>query len=189
MKSLVESLFDSKTQMTESLFDNDLSKKRILLGDVVELETWECANLEEYSVLGPVLDSTFSAKLKNKIIKLPKWKKFLSPFESIYNKPFSSLDIKQQARKYIGVWQLWTFTWVVMCCTSLKEIPIKLNEFMKEISRDINDEFGEDFHITKTDISPLEGLGDMKGLPRLVVIKFKVYGREIVVYMKLKKRD
>ena len=174
--------------LQESLFDSDLAKKDILLGDVVELEAWDCANLNDYSALGPALDGTFSAKLKNKIIKLPKWKKFLSPFESIYNKPFSSLDIKQ-LRSYREYWQLCVFTWVVMCCSSLKEIPIKLNEFMKEISRDINDVFGEDFHISKIDIFPFEGLGDMKGLPRLVVIKFEVYSREIVVYMKLKKRD
>ncbi len=86
---------------------------------------------------------------------------------------------------------MWTFTWVVMCCTSLKEIPIKLNEFMKEISRDIKDEdvLDEDLYISKIDIFPLEGFGDMKGLPRLVVIKFKTKGREIITYMKLKKRD
>ena len=176
--------------LVESLFDSDLAKKEILLGDLVELEEWECSNIEDYSAIGPALDSTFSAKLKNKLIKTSKWRKFLSPFESTYNKPFNSLDAKQQ-RIYLEDWQPWVFTWVVMCCSSLKEIPIKLNEFMKEIRRDIKDEgvFDEDFYITKIGITPLEGLGDMKGLPRLVVIVFKVYGREIVTYMRLKKRD
>lgn len=177
MKSLVESIFD------------DNIKKDLLFGNILEIEDWQCSNLEDYSNMGVVLDSTFSAKRKNKLIKLPKWKNFLSPLESIYNKPFSNIEPKQQD-KYIDCWQLWTFTWVVMCCSSLREIPIKLNEFMKEISRDINDNdvFDEDFYITKTDIVPLEGLGDMKGMPRLVVIKFKIKGREIVVFMKLKKK-
>ncbi len=180
MKSLVESLFDS-----------DLVSREILLGSVVELEAWECADIEDYSAIGPALDTTFSAELKNKLIKLSKWRKFLSTFESTYDNPFINLDYKQR-RNYMGCWQLWVFTWVVMCCHSLKEISIKLNEFMKEISRDIHDEdvFDEDFYIKKIDIIPLEGLSDdMKGMPRLVVIKFKTKGREIVTYMKLKKKD
>ena len=35
MKSLKESLFDSKTQMTESLFDNDLVTRKIGILDVI----------------------------------------------------------------------------------------------------------------------------------------------------------
>jgi len=35
MKSLQESLFDSKTQMTESLFDNDLVTRKIGILDVI----------------------------------------------------------------------------------------------------------------------------------------------------------
>ena len=174
--------------LVESLFDSDLAKKGILIGDVIEPEHWDCPSLNDYGDIGPALDGTFSANLKNKLIKTPKWKKFLSPFESIYNKPFSNIDYLQQ-RIYMDCWQLWVFTWVVMCCSSLKEIPIKLNEFMKEIRRGVKDVLDEDFYITKISIDPLDGVGDMKGLPRLVVIKFKVYGREIVTYMKLKKRD
>lgn len=176
--------------LSESLFDDNISKE-LLLGDVMELEEWECANLEDYSGVGVALDSTFSAKLKNKLIKTSKWKKFLSPFESTYNVPFNHLNIKQM-NKYLGQWQLWIFTWIVMCCSSIKEIPHKLEEFMKEIKRNIHDDlvFNEDFYIKKIDIIPLEGLGeDMKGLPRLVVIKFDSENREIVVFMKLKKRD
>lgn len=38
MKSLSESLFDSKTQMTESLFDTDLATKEIKLGELFEFK-------------------------------------------------------------------------------------------------------------------------------------------------------
>ena len=179
-----------KTCLAESIFDDNISKE-LLFGDVIELEAWECANLEDYSGIGIALDSTFSAKLKNKLIKTSKWKKILSPFESIYNKPFSNLSIKQ-SNEYLGQWQLWIFTWIVMCCSSIKEIPKKLEEFMNDIRRNIRDDdvFDEDFYIKKIDIIPLEGLGEnMKGLPRLVVIKFDSKSRELVVFMKLKKRD
>lgn len=37
MKSLKESLFDSKTQMTESLFDKDLIQKDLTIRDVCDL--------------------------------------------------------------------------------------------------------------------------------------------------------
>ena len=190
MKNLVEILFDSKTQTMESLFDSDLSTRDVHLGEVIEFEDWECSDLEDYSGIGAVLDSTFSAKLKNKLIKTPKWKKFLSPFESTYNVPFSNIEMKRQD-KYINCWQLWVFTWVVMCCSSMKEIPEKLNEFMKGIKRNINDEdvIDSDLYIRSVEIFPLDGFGEMKGMPRLVVVKFKTKAREIALYMKSKKRD
>ena len=38
MKSLIESLFDSKTQITESLFDKDIVSKDLKIGDLYELD-------------------------------------------------------------------------------------------------------------------------------------------------------
>lgn len=175
--------------LIESIFDDNISKE-LLLGDVIELEDWECAILEDYNGIGVTLDSTFSAKLKNKMIKTSKWKKFLLPFESIYGNMFGNLSLKQ-ANRYLGQWQLYAFTWVIMCCSSIKEIPRKLEEFMNDIRRNVRDDdvFDEDFYVKKIDIIPLEGLGDMKGLPRLVVIKFDSKNRDITVFMKLKKRN
>ena len=176
--------------LTESLFDDNISKE-LFFGDVLEFEEWECANLEDYSGIGVALDSTFSAKLKNKIIKTPKWKKFLSPFESVYGNMFGNLSLKQSNR-YLGQWQLWVFTWVIMCCSTMKEISQKLEEFMNDIRRNIRDDdvFDEDFYVKKIKIVPLEGIGeDMKGLPRLVVIEFESKNRDITIFMKLKKRN
>lgn len=175
--------------LVESIFDDNISKE-LLLGDVMELVEWGCPYAEDYIGIGYTLDSTFSAKLKNKIIKTPKWKKFLSPFESVYGNMFGSLSPKQN-NMYLGQWQLWAFTWVVMCCSSIKEISRKLEEFMNDIRRNIRDDdvFDEDFYIKKITVTPLEGLGeDMEGLPRLVVIKFDSKSRDINVFMRLKKR-
>lgn len=173
--------------LSESLFDSDLVSKKILMGEIVELEEWECADVNDYDKLESATNSSFSAKLKNKLIKTPKWKKFLSPFESVYDKRFGNLQPREWS-KYLNCWLMWAFTWVVMCCSSLKEIPTKLNEFIKGIKRSIN-MLDDDLYINSVDIIPLEGLGDMKSLPRMVVFKFKTTDRDIVIYMKLKKRD
>lgn len=182
MKNLVESLFD------------DNIKKDVLFGDILEIENWECAGREDETMLEVVMNSNFSDwrtgsyKKIREVAKKSQWKSFLDPLRSYYSVGANFIDNEE---KYLWNICFYYFTWVVMCCKSIKEVKEKLTEF---INASRNSEMEVSRHrmnepIEKVEVAPLEGLDDMKGMPRLVVIKFKTKEREIVVYMKLKKRD
>ncbi len=68
MKSLRESLFDSKTQTTESLFDNDLVSRDIKFGDLYEFEyySFSGANAGYYA-----FDNLMVSKLKRDFGGIP----------------------------------------------------------------------------------------------------------------------
>ena len=68
MKSLVESLFDLKTQMMESLFDKDLVSKDIKFGDLYEFEyySFNGANSGYYA-----FDALMVSKLKKDFSGIP----------------------------------------------------------------------------------------------------------------------
>lgn len=160
----------------------------------MELEAWECALWEDESVLEVVMHSNFNDwqtgvyKKVREVAKKSQWKSFLDPLKSYYSIGSNFTD---NADKYWYNICFYYFTWVVMCCKNIKEIKEKLTKF---INASRNSEMEVSWHrsnepIEKVEVAPLEGLGDMKGMPRLVVIKFKIKTRNIIVYMKLKKRD
>ena len=172
MKSLIESLFD------------DNVKKSITFGDILELEGWESADANEYPEIDLCFNRTFSAQKIQKLITSPKWKKFLSPYASSYQEGLNSVDKPElYIENYVPVF----LTWVIMCCRSLKEIEQKLNEFIKE-TRDITHRH-LDYYCDDIQVFPMQGLGDMKDFPRLIVFKLKCEKGKYVVYAKLKKRD
>lgn len=172
MKSLIESIF------------NDNIKKDILFGDVVELEDWECADMTSYDSIEMCFINTFLDRSKiMHIIKSPKWKKFLSPFENQY---YDEINKAAGSRAYLEIWLCEVFTWIVMCCATKNAIVKKLNEFIKDIT--LPHYMDNPCSIIKTDIFVIEN--PREKIPRLVVFKFKSNdNKEIVTYMKLKKRD
>ena len=182
MKTLIESLFD------------DNIKKDILFGDILELEEWECVTWSDESIIDIVMNSNFkdrstlSFKKIREVVKKPEWKSFLDPFKSYY---LDGSNFADNDEKYLYNICFYCFTWVVMCCKTIKEIKEKLTKFInasKNSKAEINAHERNE-PIEKIEVVPLEGLGDMKGIPRLVVIKFKIKGKDIIIYMKLKKRD
>lgn len=182
MKSLIESIFD------------DNIKKDVLFGNVMELEGWESATPDAGPELEVVMNSNFkdwqtgTYKKIREVTKKPQWKSFLNPLKSYYSVGANFIDNKE---KYWWNICFYFFTWVIMCCKNIKEIKEKLTKF---INASRNSEMEVSWHrmnepIEKVEVIPLEGLGDMKGMPRLVVIKFKIKNKDVVIYMKLKKRD
>lgn len=174
MKSLVESLFD------------DNVKKDILIGDVMELEGWECSDINDYPETDLCFNQTFSAQKIQKLMTSPKWKRFLSPFASSYQQGLRGVD---KPELYIENYVPVILTWVIMCCKSSKEIKQKLDEFIKDSKH--NDDFTTflEYYCKTIEVFPIEGAGNMKGLPRLITFKLKCEKGEYIVYAKLKKRD
>jgi len=172
MKSLIESLFD------------DNVKKSITFGDILELEGWESADVNEYPEIDLCFNRTFSAQKIQKLITSPKWKKFLSPHASSYQQGLNGVD---KPELYIENYVPVILTWVIMCCETTKDITEKLSEFIKE-TRDTTHRH-LDYYCDDIQVFPMWGVGTMKDFPRLVTFKLKCNKDEYIVYAKLKKRD
>lgn len=168
--------------LTESLFDDNI-KKDIMLDDILELEGWEVADVRDQDSLYETLtvnwpDDSF---MKKYCINSTKWKDFLKPLEDKYKRP------EHQVTKYWFAWQFWYFTWVVMCCKSSKEVEEKLTQFMNETILHVWNG-GRDYWIKDIEVKCIDGLGTMKGLPRIIAVNLHTNHDRIIFYMKLKKR-
>jgi len=181
MKNLVESLFD------------DNIHKDLVFGDYLEVEGWECEDVDKEPFLEVMMSSNFGEYKDLSFKKIPlltkksPWKQFLKPFESVYADPD---DKKWENQRYWYNKAFWYFTWVVMCCKDSTEIKSKLTSF---INSSRNSAMEVSWHrsnapITKVEVTVLNGLGDMKGLPRMVVIKFKSRESQAIFWLKLEKK-
>ena len=181
MKNLVESLFD------------DNIHKDLVFGDYLEVEGWECEDVDKEPFLEVMMSSNFGEYKDLSFKKIPllanksPWKQFLKPFESVYADPD---DKKWENQRYWYNKAFWYFTWVVMCCKDSKEIKDKLTFF---INSSKNSAMEVSWHrsnapITKVKVDVLNGLGDMKGMPRMVIVKFNSYESNVIVWLKLKKK-
>ena len=178
--------------LTESLFDDNIHKD-LLFGDVLELEGWELEDIDLEPFLEVIMSSNFkeykdySFKKIHLLTKKSPWKQFLKPFELVYADPD---DKKWNNERYWWNQAFWYFTWVVMCCKDSVEIKSKLTSF---INSSRNSAMEVSWHrtnapITKVEVTVLNGLGDMKDVPRMVVIKFASHPTNVMVWMKLKKK-
>ena len=74
-----------------------------------------------------------------------------------------------------------------MCCKSSKEVEEKLTQFMNETILHVwNGE--RDHWIKDIEVKCIDGLGSMKGLPRIIAVNLRTNQYRTMVYMKLKKR-
>jgi len=169
--------------LSESLFDDNV-KKPIIFGDLLEIEGWEAADINDYPEIDLCFNRTFSAQKIQKLITSPKWKKFLSPYAESYRQGLNGVDKPElYMENYVPV----ILTWVIMCCENMDEISNKLNEFIKE-TRDTTHRY-LDYYCDDIQIFTFWGVGYMKDFPRLVTFKLKCKKDEYIVYTKLKKRD
>lgn len=171
--------------LSESLFDQDLTKKGVVYNEILEIDAWEPEDLKDGETMEKSIDCSFD-RLKLRSV-LNKWKKFLSPIKD------RDVDFNRNA-EYVKYWgETWFiyFSWIILCCSSEKEIKTKLIEFIKDIKTDRSKLIGKyPYYIKDIEIFPLEGFGEMKGFPRMVVIK--VYtedpSKSYMVHVALKKR-
>lgn len=181
MKNLVESLFD------------DNIHKDLVFGDYLEVEGWECEDVDKEPFLEVIMSSNFKEYKDGSFKKIPDltkkspWKQFLKPFESFYADPDAE---KWGNARYWFNKAFWYFTWVVMCCKDSAEIKSKLTSF---INSSRNSAMETSWHrinhpITKVKVTVLDGLGDMKGMPRMVIVKFNSYESDVIIWLKLKKK-
>lgn len=176
MKSLIESLFD------------DNIKKEYLLGDFLDLERWENADVADTGDIQKIWYYNFDIDKLEKLVKKPRWKTLLKPFADKYE----DTQKRQRAANVMYDWNLyyWYFTWIVMCSESGKVAAQNLKDFIKEIDSSTYDYREDDLRLIEPiEIIPLNGLGNMKDFPRLIVLKLYTKHRDYVVYMKLKKKD
>ena len=173
--------------LSESIFDDNI-KKDILIGDILELEQWESANITDYPKIDMCFNQTFNSMRIKKLISSQKWKKFLSPYASSYQEQIKKPNNSYQ---YMENNILVILTWIIMCCNSVNEIKQKLNEFIKHSKNSEDTPFIEEFEYYCYDIEifPLLGFGNMAGFPRLVSFKLKCKNREYVIYAKFKRKD
>lgn len=162
--------------LIESLFDDDLEKRNPNIGDILEFDGWDCSDINDTWNLPFELDVAISSSSAIKVLKQPKWAKFLKPFAKSYERGLNSVD---RISEYLECWQLVFFTWIIMCCDGKQQIKQKLEEFINETI---------DKKHASIEVIPLEGVGPMKNSIRMVVFKFKFNSSEIMFYMKLKKR-
>ena len=173
--------------LAESLFDDNITKEYVL-GDLLDLEGWESADVTDTGDIQKVWYYNFDIDKLEKIVKKPRWKKLLKPFANKYE----DTEKRQRAANVMYDWNLfyWYFTWIVMCSTSNRNAPQNLRGFMKEIESTESDYREDDLRLTEpVEIIVLNGLGNMKDFPRLIVLKLYTKHRDYVVYMKLKKKD
>jgi len=164
-----------KQKIKESIFDDDLYERNPNIGDILELDRWECSISWHAWNLPKMLDFVISSSSAIKTLKQPKWIKFLRPFAKSYERGLNSVD---RTSEYLDCWQLVFFTWIIMCCDGKRQIKQKLEEFIDET---IDKKYS-------IEVIPLEGVGQMRDLVRMVLFKFKFNESEIVFYMTLKKR-
>lgn len=165
-----------KRKIKESIFDDELEKNDILIGDILELDRWDCSNSMYVWNLPKMLDAAISSSSALKTIKKPDWVKFLRPFAKSYERGINSVN---RISNYLECWQLVFFTWIIMCSKGKNEIKRKLDEF-------INETIDKKYSI---EVIPIEGVGTMRNLVRMVGFKFKFNDSEILFYITLKKRD
>ena len=170
--------------LAESLFDDNITKEYVL-GDFLELERWENADVTESGPVMSIWHYNFSKEKLDGVVKKSRWKTLLKPFENTYQNPGQNW----RSMSYDYTLFYWYFTWVVMCSKSEKDAVQNLKDFIKEIKYSYTDYREEDLRLVKPiEIIPLNGLGDMKDFPRLITFKLHTKHNDYVLYMKLKKR-
>ena len=167
--------------LTESLFDKDIITKDIKFGDLIEIDndsSWDDQlSPKDYATLITSIMYSFDQKLIHKTIKSMKWRKILS-----------SADDKIIRSEWFFDY---LFPAIILNCSSQEEIKQQINNFINSTKRSNMERSNMDggYFINKIEIIPVEGLGEMTGLPRMIVFKFTIDHEQITTYISFKKRD
>ena len=173
--------------LAESLFDKDIITKDIKFGDLIEIDndsSWENQlSPDDYATLVTSIMYSFDQKLIHKTIKSTKWRKILS-----------SIPIPSNDKIIHSEWFFdYLFPAIILNCSSREEIKQQINNFINSTKRSNMERFNIDggYFINKIEITPIEGLGEMTGLPRMVVFKFIIDRdhEQITTYISFKKKE
>ena len=166
--------------LAESIFDQDLSKQDVYIGDVYELDEWTDISRNVFDVL----NVTFIAEV-GKMIGNRKWKKFTTPLSRL-PKPTHP---KQYAKQYDYNPLLRYLTELILCCETVDQIPDVLIDFLNDCRKTHvrDDKYIDEYTARDIQINVLPGLRDE--LIRMVVFKFKTKNSEEVLLATFKERD
>ena len=172
--------------LVESLFDKDLVKRKVSYENLLEVVNWEWATHNDMNIGESSFSTTFDNETVTDVYNSPKWKKFTSDIGDKYIKQF---DTNNGYFRYGSLYTLPYFTSIIMSCSSMKEIERKLNEFIEEVKNKKRSKTSG--YIKSIFIVPLEGVGDMKGLPRLITLRLNMehVNKAAVLYLILDKKD
>lgn len=168
--------------LVESLFDKDIITKDIKFGDLIEIDndsSWENQlSPDDYATLVTSIIYSFDQNLIRKTIKSTKWRKILS------STPIPSNDKIIRSEWFFD----YLFPTIILNCSSREEIKRQINNFINS-TKESNMNGG--YFINKIEITPIEGLGEMTGLPRMVVFKFIINHdhEQITTYISFKKKE
>ena len=174
--------------LIESLFDQDLAKKGVHIGDIYELDEWTIpARGDAYSFTSDILNYGMIQEV-GRIISKARWKKFLKPLDSIGQSVLINRCLWVPILRYI--------TELILCCESVKQIPEVVRDYIMEcrnnpdkIKNQRDREFVEEHRPKDVQVQTL----DMPSLNqdlRMVVIKFIMEsGDDYVICVTFKKRD
>ena len=172
--------------LVESLFDRDLDTRSLIYDEILEPDMggWELGDISDIDILDMSMRDSFKEREFKKTLNIKKWKDFTSRVGDKYILGPWARDMNG------GRWQYEYFETIIMSCSSLKEIKNKLEEFIKEVKSPWRGNFKNDMYIESVEVIPLEGMGDMKGTPRLVTLKIHTTNPsyDTVIYFKLKKK-
>lgn len=173
--------------LVESIFDKDLSKQSVYIGNVFELDEWTIpARGDDYSFTDDILNYGIKPTYGLPLDK-SHWKKLLKPLNS-FPKVYHQDCLNSHFLKYI--------TEIILCCETVDQIQSEVRKYIMECKNNPNNfikrprdyKFIKDHVFKDVQVQTLDGLnGEML---RMVVIKFIMENDDdYVICVTFKKRD
>ena len=178
--------------LSESLFDKDLTKHPPRIGDIYELDRWSVPGGESEYILIDNINDAFPIKLIDEELHKNQWSSFLKHshkyfYDTLQAPPYSYLECPL----------LCVLTQIILFCTSTNEIKNKTSQFLDSLIKKSNNKTA----ICKYEIITLNGAGTQKDDLRMIIFNFDIKNtseynsrkrnvcRNLCVCMTLKKRD
>lgn len=183
--------------LTESIFDDELSKQGVKLGVLYRLDRWADFEYKNETFIENVLNASINESMIPRIIAKSKWKNHLKSL-----KQFPPVSMYKSSCK--DDLFLTTLTEIILCCESLDEVRKKINEFIKESRMDektYKEQYkqnhpGDDLHQALLDYDQyhaknidIYALNNSEQLLRMVLMTFMTKSEKIVIASVYEKRD
>ena len=150
--------------LAESLFDKDLTKQDVCIGNVYSLDEWNLPGVQANTM--SVIEDSFYKPYIWKAVASPTWKKFLKRFDFQSEYPMTKLY------RFMNMDLFYVLTWITFCCSSKEEIKEKTIAFLKSIKpyKDTN-------KIKSIEVFPMDFRDDL----RMIVFRFKTGEEEDII--------